>query len=203
MRLIGLTGGIGSGKSTVAGLFRTLGIPVYESDTRAKYLMHHDNKVKAQIIHLFGNEAYTSDQELNRSWVSSRVFKDPSLLKQLNSIVHPAVFEDLKIWASEEPQQAAPYLLQESAILFEENLITRLQAIILVVASEDMRINRVKKRDELTEEQIRDRMKFQWPDEKKIPLSDFIIYNDSERSLIAQVMDIDQMIRNMKDNSTI
>ena len=203
MRLIGLTGGIGSGKSTVAGLFRTLGIPVYESDTRAKYLMHNDNKVKAQIIHLFGNEAYTSDQELNRSWVSSRVFKDPSLLKQLNAIVHPAVFEDLKIWASEEPQQAAPYLLQESAILFEENLITRLQAIILVVASEDMRINRVKKRDELTEEQIRDRMKFQWPDEKKIPLSDFIIYNDSERSLIAQVMDIDQMIRNMKDNSTI
>lgn len=198
MRLIGLTGGIGSGKSTVAGLFRTLGIPVYESDIRAKYLMHHDNEVKEQIIRLFGNEAYTYDQELNRSWVASRVFTDPSVLKQLNAIVHPAVFEDLKIWSSEEPQQAAPYLLQESAILFEENLISRLQAVILVVASEDTRIKRVMKRDDLAEEQIRDRMKFQWPDEKKIPLSDFIIYNDSERSLIAQVMDIDQMIKNMR-----
>lgn len=198
MKLIGLTGGIGSGKSTVAGLFRTLGIPVYESDVRAKTLMNGDNELREQILHLFGNEAYTNDQHLNRSFLASKAFSDPELLKQLNAIVHPAVYKDLQHWAKEEAQLSAPYLLQESAILFEENLISRLQAIVLVVASEETRIHRVMKRDELTEEQIRDRMKFQWPDEKKIPLSDFIIYNDGERPLIAQVMDIDLMIRNTR-----
>ena len=198
MKLIGLTGGIGSGKTTVAGLFRTLGIPVFESDARAKWLMNEDEIVRAQIIRLFGPDAYTNNQELNRSWVASKVFTDQALLKQLNAIVHPAVYEDLKRWAAEEPQSSAPYLLQESAILFEEDLISRLQAIILVVASEETRISRVLKRDGSTADQIRNRMKFQWADEKKIPLSDFIIFNDGERSLIAQVMDIDQMIRNIR-----
>ena len=198
MKLIGLTGGIGSGKTTVAGLFRTLGIPVFESDARAKWLMNEDEIVRAQIIRLFGTDAYTNNQELNRSWVASKVFTDQALLKQLNAIVHPAVYEDLKRWAAEEPQSSAPYLLQESAILYEEDLISRLQAIILVVASEETRISRVLKRDGSTADQIRNRMKFQWADEKKIPLSDFIIFNDGERSLIAQVMDIDQMIRNIR-----
>ena len=201
MKLIGLTGGIGSGKSTVAGLFRTLGIPVYESDVRAKLLMNENKEVKEQILKLFGHDAYSNDQELNRSWVASKVFSDPSLLKQLNAIVHPGVYNDLKQWANEELQRAAPYLLQESAILFEEDLLSGLQAIILVVAPETTRISRVMKRDNSTEEQIRDRMKFQWPDEKKIPLSDFIIYNDGERSLISQVMDIDQMIRNLRSTA--
>ena len=201
MKLIGLTGGIGSGKSTVAGLFRTLGIPVYESDVRAKLLMNENKEVKEQILKLFGHDAYSNDQELNRSWVASKVFSDPSLLKQLNAIVHPGVYNDLKQWANEELQRAAPYLLQESAILFEEDLLSGLQAIILVVAPETTRISRVMKRDNSTEEQIRHRMKFQWPDEKKIPLSDFIIYNDGERSLISQVMDIDQMIRNLRSTA--
>lgn len=197
MKLIGLTGGIGSGKSTVAGLFRTLGIPVYESDAQAKLLMNTDKIVREQITYLFGIDAYSNEQELNRSWVASKVFTDQALLKQLNAIVHPAVYEDLKRWAQEEPQLSAPYLLQESAILFEEDLLSRLQAIILVVASEETRINRVMSRDGFTEDQIRNRMKFQWTDEKKIPFSDFIIYNEGERSLISQVLDIDQMIRNI------
>ena len=112
MKLIGLTGGIGSGKSTVAGLFRTLGIPVYESDVRAKILMNENKEVKEQILKLFGPGAYSNDQELNRSWVASKVFSDPSLLKQLNAIVHPGVYNDLKQWANEELQLTAPYLLQ-------------------------------------------------------------------------------------------
>ena len=201
MKLIGLTGGIGSGKSTVAGLFRTLDIPVYESDVRAKLLMNENKEVKEQILKLFGPGAYSNDQELIRSWLASKVFSDPSLLKQLNAIVHPGVYNDLKQWANEELQLTAPYLLQESAILFEEDLLSKLQAIILVVAPEATRISRVMKRDNSTEEQIRDRMKFQWPDEKKIPISDFIIYNDGERSLISQVMDIDQMIRNLRSTA--
>jgi dephospho-CoA kinase len=198
MKLIGLTGGIGSGKSTVAGIFKTLGIPVYESDVRAKYLMNEDKEVREQIKRLLGNEAYIRDKELNRSWVASKVFSETLLLQKLNAIVHPAVYEDLKQWSKLEPQLSAPYLLQESAILFEENLLSRLLAIILVVASEETRIARALNRDTSTVEQVRDRMKFQWPDEKKIPLSDFIIFNDGERALITQVMDIDQMIRKIR-----
>ena len=195
MKLFGLTGGIGSGKSTVAGLFRTLGIPVYESDERAKLLMNENIGVRKQIIQLFGDEAYSTEIGLNRPLLASKAFKDPTLLQQLNAIVHPAVYEDLKTWANEDAQLSAPYLLQETAILFEENLTSRLLATILVVAPEETRIDRVMKRDNLLREQILDRIRMQWPDEKKIPMADYVIYNDGERSLISQVMDIDQMIR--------
>jgi dephospho-CoA kinase len=194
MKLIGLTGGIGSGKSTVAGIFRTLGIPVYESDQRAKILMNENTILREQISALLGPEAYFNNQELNRTWIASQVFKEPSLLRQLNAIVHPAVYEDLITWASEADQHHAPYLIQESAILLEEDLTARLKALILVVAPEEIRIDRVIKRDGITREQVITRMNNQWPDEKKIPLSDFIIYNDSQRSLIAQIRDINQSI---------
>jgi dephospho-CoA kinase len=195
MKLIGLTGGIGSGKSTVADMFKTLGIPVYDSDFRAKMLMHLDEDLKKKISALLGPEAYDDNHELNRTWIASQVFSSPTLLQHLNAIVHPAVHEDLKKWAAEEPQLSAPYLIQESAILFEEELTQRLKAVILVVAPEDVRIDRVVRRDNIPPEQVLQRMKNQWPDEDKIPLSDFIIYNDGTRSLIEQVMDIDRMIR--------
>lgn len=194
MKLIGLTGGIGSGKSTVAGLFRTLGIPVYESDGRAKYLMNTDPGVRQHIIDLLGTDAYNSSNELNRPWIASRVFSDPVLLRQLNEIVHPAVFEDLIHWVGEDTQRKAPYLLQESALLFEEDLAKRLTAVILVVSPEEIRIDRVMKRDTISREEVLRRIGNQWPDDRKIPLSDFIIYNDGERSLIEQVMDINRMI---------
>ena len=195
MNLIGLTGGIGSGKSTVAALFRTLGIPVYESDSRAKELMHLDDQLRQKITSLFGPEAYTSDGVLNRKWIASLVFNDQALLEKLNDIVHPAVYEDLKKWATEETQKKAPFLIQESAILFEENLSKRMKSVILVVADEDIRINRVTRRDNVSREHVIDRMNNQWSDADKIPLSDYVIYNDGERSLIDQVRDIDQMIR--------
>ncbi len=195
MNLIGLTGGIGSGKSTVASIFRTLGIPVYDSDLRAKYLMNSNPDLSKKIIALFGAEAYSSPQELNRSLIASRVFKDKTLLDKLDAIVHPAVYKDLVEWASSPEQISAPYLIQESAILFEENLTERLQGIILVVASEELRISRTMNRDKVTREDVLQRMKHQWMDAKKIPLSDYVIYNDEEKSLIGQVTDIDQMIR--------
>lgn len=195
MKLIGLTGGIGSGKSTVAGIFQTLGIPVYDSDFRAKLLMQSDEMLRTKIAALLGPEAYNDHHELNRTWIAHQVFNSPTLLQHLNAIVHPAVHEDLKKWTAEAPQLSAPYLIQESAILFEEALTARLQAVILIVSPENLRMARVVKRDNIPEEQIRQRMKNQWPDKEKIPLSDFIIYNDEDRSLIRQVMDIDQMIR--------
>lgn len=195
MKLIGLTGGIGSGKSTVASIFNTLGIPVYDSDLRAKLLMNANENVRKKIIDLFGQEAYSDNLELNTSWMASRVFNDREQLLKLNAIVHPAVFNDLLEWASKPEQLSAPYLIQESAILFEENLNDRFDGIILIVATEEIRISRVMQRDNVTRGKILQRISNQWPDEKKIPLSDFVIFNDGIRSLIQQVRDIDLMIR--------
>ena len=195
MKLIGLTGGIGSGKTIVADIFRTLGIPVYVSDERAKILMHADETVKNQIITLFGPKAYHEDGQLNNSWIASQVFNDRNVLLQLNAIVHPAVFLDLQQWASQASQVAAPYLIQESAILFEADLTKRFDAIVLVVAPEAIRIQRVMQRDGASKEAVMARMNNQWPDAEKIVRADFVIYNDGLRALIPQVTDIDQMIR--------
>ena len=195
MKLIGLTGGIGSGKTIVADIFRTLGIPVYVSDERAKILMHADETVKNQIITLFGPKAYHEDGQLNTTWIASQVFNDREVLHQLNDIVHPAVFLDLQQWASQASQVAAPYLIQESAILFEADLTKRFDAIVLVVAPEAIRIQRVMQRDGASKEAAMARMNNQWPDAEKIVRADFVIYNDGLRALIPQVTDIDQMIR--------
>lgn len=192
-----MTGGIGAGKSTVAKLFMTLGIPVYDSDARAKKLMSQDENLKKQITALLGPEAYLADRSLNRSWIASQVFSDPSKLNKLNSIVHPAVFKDLQAWAAEEKQIQASYKIQESAILFEEDLTSRLESIILVVADEETRISRVMERENVSRQDVVNRMNHQWSDQKKLPLADYVIFNDSGRSLITQVMDIDRMIRSL------
>ncbi|MDZ4747807.1 MAG: dephospho-CoA kinase [Saprospiraceae bacterium] len=197
MNLIGLTGGIGSGKSTVADLFRILAIPVYESDQRAKALMETNDQLRDEIIGLFGPEAYDAEMRLNRAWISSKAFTNPTTLKRLNDIVHPAVFKDLVDWTGAEAQRNAPYLIQESALLFEEQLEKRFSAIILVVAPEEIRIERVMNRDSVTREDVVKRIQNQLPDNEKIPASDFVIYNDGTRSLIDQVVDIHRMISHL------
>jgi dephospho-CoA kinase len=194
MKIIGLTGGIGSGKSTVADIFLTLGIPVYESDAMAKLLMNTNEDLKDNIRQLLGPQSY-SNGEINRGWIAEKVFADKHLLQQLNAIVHPAVKNDAITWANDPANVKAPYVIKESAILFEEDLTEELEAIILVVAPAEIRIQRVMERDHITHQQIEERMQHQWTDEKKIPLSDFVIFNDGERSLIEQVRDIDLMIR--------
>jgi dephospho-CoA kinase len=194
MKRIGLTGGIGSGKSTVAQLFRSMGIPVYDSDARAKAIMHTDPGVKASILALFGDKAY-SNEELNRTWIAAQVFGHAERLQQLNAIVHPAVREDILQWAATPAIMSAPYVIHESAILLEEQLTHDLAAIILIVGPESTRIQRVMERDQVSADQVRDRIRHQWPDERKIPLSDFVIFNDGHRSLVHQVRDIDRLIR--------
>lgn len=194
MKLIGLTGGIGSGKSTVADIFSTLGIPVYESDSRARDLMNNERALKEKIVQLFGPESY-SNGDLNRKWMAEKVFPDKDLLQQLNAIVHPAVKADALQWANSTELANAPYVIKESAILFEEDLTSDLDAIILVVAPVELRIDRVMNRDGISKAQVEERIQHQWTDDKKIPVSDFVIFNDGERSLIEQVRDIDQMIR--------
>ena len=173
MKVIGLTGGIGSGKTTVAKLFMELGVPVYIADDEAKRLMIYNNKVKEQIIDLFGREAYKGT-ELNRKFIATKVFKEKKLLEQLNSIVHPAVALDFDQW---KKKQQSPYVIYEAAILFEKGGYKKCDFNILVTAPEALRIDRIKLRDGASVDEIQARINNQWPDEKKKKMADFIIQN--------------------------
>lgn len=173
MICVGLTGGIGSGKSTVASYFAALGIPVYDSDTHAKALMQNDPSLRDQITQLLGPKAYNKEG-LDRRWIASRVFSDPDLLKALNKRVHPAVRADFDRWRTE---QKAPYVLQEAAILIENGAYQYLDYTILVIAPQKVRIERVVARDQVAPKQVQERMKQQWADADKIPLADFVIEN--------------------------
>lgn len=173
MIIVGLTGGIGSGKTTVAKMFAELGVPVYNSDTEAKRLMQSSKNVKKEIIELFGKRAYER-KKLNRTYISDQVFNDSGLLKKLNGIVHPAVRKHFLSWVK---KQDGPYVIQEAAVIFENNSQSRYDRIILVTSPQDVRIQRVIKRDGSSKEKISDRIKNQWDDSEKRVLSDFVIEN--------------------------
>ena len=173
MKIVGITGGIGSGKTTIARFFHEeFGIPVYYADQEAKNLMHTQELVRPITV-LLGERAY-KDGNLDRAYVASKVFEDTDLLNKLNGIVHPAVGKHFIDWAE---KQNAPYVLKEAAILFENGNASDCDAVILVTAPEDMRIQRVLERDHTTVEDVRARMNKQWSDSEKIPLADFVIEN--------------------------
>lgn len=171
--LVGLTGGIGSGKSTVAKIFRQLGVPVYDSDSQAKELMVSSPGLKTAIIELLGAEAY-QEGILDRTYVASRVFKDRELLQKLNALVHPAVREHFLQWAH---AQDAAYVIQETALIFESNEQDRYDHTILVTAPRELRLERVIKRDGTDPDAVRDRMDNQMEDDLKIGLASFCIEN--------------------------
>lgn len=173
MKVVGLTGGIGSGKSTVAGFLRDLGVPVYIADEEAKKIMETSSEVRQEIISLLGEEAY-QESKPNRSWIASSVFQEKSLLNALNKIIHPKVKEDFETWLQ---QQKTPYVVYEAAILFENGGETRCDYTILVTAPKKMRIQRLLKRDHATRKSIEARMNAQWSDERKLKLADFSIEN--------------------------
>lgn len=173
MRIVGLTGGIGSGKSTVARMFRELGVPVYDSDSEAKQLMNSSPEVRNAIIDLLGETAYQS-KELNRSFVAEKVFKNPELLQKLNAIVHPAVRDHFKEWVK---AQNAPYVVQETALIFENGSQDHYDHIILVTAPLDVRLNRVMERDGVGPKAVLERMKNQMDDADKVDLAHFCIEN--------------------------
>ena len=190
MICVGLTGGIGSGKSTVAAFFRKLGIPVYDSDSRARELMHDDVDLRHAIAQLLGKKAYKG-ADLDRKWIASRVFSNPELLQALNELVHPAVRRDFVRWTL---QQQAPYVMQEAAILMENGAYRNLDKTILVTAPKALRIDRVVNRDEISANQVRERMKRQWNDADKIPLADFIIENTDLKNTREQVVRIHRQL---------
>jgi len=190
VKVIGLTGGIGSGKSTVASFFAALGIPVYTADLEAKKLYVTSKVVRKKITSLLGEEAYKGG-ELNRGYIAERIFGNDALLQQVNAIIHPKVRAHFKRWLK---KQQAPYCIKEAAILFENNSYLECDQIILVTAPEDLKIERLKKRDRATLKEIKQRMRHQWPDEKKIPLADYIIENKSLDETKMHVLQIHKML---------
>jgi len=187
MITLGVTGGIGSGKTTVCRIFEVFGVPVYYADVRAKQLYYENKDVIQAVKKLFGDDIYVSGK-LNRAEVARRVFNDKDLLQKLNAIVHPAVEKDFAKWAAGYSHE--PFVVKEAAILFENGGYKKLDLNALVTAPEDIRIKRVVKRDGISEDQVKERIRNQWPDEKKIPLADFVIKCDEEHLVIPQVMKI-------------
>jgi len=189
---VGITGGIGSGKSTVCKVFKVMGIPVFEADTVAKQLMTTDPEIRRQLIQVFGAVVYLPDQSIDRKYLAGLVFNSPSLLAELNSIVHPAVLKEFDEWCL---TKQTTYILHEAAILFESGFYKLMNQIIAVVANEDERIQRVMKRDGATIELVRQRMKNQLSDAERIKLADFVISNNDNELIIPQILNIDKKIR--------
>ena len=186
---VGITGGIGSGKSTVCKIFEILDIPIYYADNRAKKLMVENEALIKDVKELLGDQSYHEDKSLNRKFVASKVFKDPMLLKKLNELVHPRVWEDAEQWYNVQAVDT-PYILNEAALLFETGSFKKFDKIILVTAPEKVRIARVMKRDGATQNEVENRINKQLKDHIKIPLSDFLIINDNNLSLVEQVLRI-------------
>lgn len=186
MIIVGLTGGIGSGKTTVAQEFQELGVPVYIADDEAKKIMHESKIVKRELRALFGDKAYVSGV-LNKAYIAQKVFNDKNYLSQINTIIHPKVASHFQKWLQ---KQDAPYIIKEVAILFENGGDKYCDFIITVTATMNARIKRLLKRDPTTKEKILAIMKNQWTDEQRLKKSNFIIHNETETSTRAQVLKI-------------
>lgn len=198
---IGITGGIGSGKSLITKIFSLLNIPIYDADSRAKILMAEDPVLVQQIQDHFGEEAYREDGRLNRTYLASRVFNDPQNIALLNSLVHPRVGSDFQSWG--KARENAPYVIKEAALLFESGSAQQLDKIITVFAPEAMRIERTLKRDKhRSRRQVLDIMSNQWDENRKIEKADFVIYNDGSQLVIPQVLALDKVFRNSNQNPT-
>lgn len=187
---VGLTGGIGSGKSTVAQIFEVLGIPVYYADIAAKRLMNEDAELKLAITNAFGEQAYANNI-LDRKYISSIVFSDPAKLELLNSLVHPATKKDGEAWMQ---QQTTPYAIHEAALIFEAKVFERLDKVIGVSSPIELRINRAMKRDKVDRNEILKRMKQQLDEDLKMSKCDFVLLNDEEHLLIPQVLDLHEKL---------
>jgi len=192
---IGLTGGIGSGKSTVAKIFELLNVPVYYADEASKRLYHTDKNLMAAIKKHFGEEVYTNNQ-LNRSRLAELVFSNPEKLELLNSLVHPPTIRDAQDWMQ---KQTAPYIIKEAALLFESGSAAGLDYVIGIKAPLHIRIKRVMDRDGVSREQVLHRMNRQMDEEIKMRLCDFIIDNDEQHLVIPQVLKLHEKLQAMSN----
>jgi dephospho-CoA kinase len=199
MLKVGLTGGIGSGKSTVAAIFETLGTPVYYADKEAKRLMIEDKGLNQSIKNLLGDESYINGI-LNREYIASIIFKDKEKLEQLNQLIHPLTVANSLKWMS---QQTEPYAIKEAALIFESNSESHLNVIIGVTSPESLRIKRIMERDGIDEVAVRQRMSRQMSEEEKMKRCDFVITNDELILLTPQVIRIHETLIKMSADKSI
>ena len=191
MKRIGLTGNIGTGKTTIARIFEVLGVPVYHADLQARLIMETDELITG-VEKLFGSHILNSNRQVDRKALAALVFKDKQKLEALNNLVHPMVERDFSSWC--EKHEHHPYILQEAAILFESGFDWFFDASILVVAPLETCIQRVIKRDVLTRESVLERIENQWPQEKKLLLAQYVVTNNETTLVIPQVLRIHQQI---------
>jgi dephospho-CoA kinase len=187
---VGITGGIGSGKSVVCTVFNSIGIPIYYADARAKAIMNDSLAVRQALIERFGSQVYTEDS-LNRTFMAQQIFNNKAALDFVNGIVYPAVRDDFELWAA---HQTAPYVIEEAALLFESQAYKLLDILITVTCPEELRIKRVMERDQTTRENVLQRIQNQLSESEKVAKSDFVIINDGRHSLIEQVNNIHHKI---------
>lgn len=190
MLKVGITGGIGSGKSIVTKVFAILGVPTYDADSRAKALVEENNSIISQIKQLLGEEAYTPHGKYNRAFVSEKVFNSKELLQKLNSIIHPAVGDDFENWTSKHKNE--PYILKEAAIMGKNS---GLDKIIVVQSPLDLRIKRIEARDGRTKEQIEGIIQNQKTEEEFLNLADYVIHNNEIDFITEQVLSIDTELK--------
>ena len=186
---LGITGGIGSGKSVVSRILRLMDVPVYDCDSQSKYLTEHNNVIRTQLIDLLGNNVYFSNGKLNKSFLASYVFSDSRHTAQINQIIHPIVKVDFENWAINQNPDIL-IIGMESAILFEAKLEKTIDKILFVQAPFNLRIQRTMERDDLSFEQVKMRIRAQMDDDEKMKRSHFVVINDDEHSLLSQVQNI-------------
>ena len=191
MTIVGLTGGIGSGKSTIAKVFETLGVKIYYSDERAKTL-YFIPQVKKEIESVLGKEAYTDEVTLNKKYVSEKIFSDDALLEKVNAIIHAEVKNDFNLFT--ERYKSEKYIIKESALLIEANLLCSIDKLVVVVSNTNLREQRIAKRDGLNEDEIRNRIKKQLPDAEKIKHANWVIKNNEEDLLIPEILKTHQSL---------
>ena len=193
MLTVGITGGIGSGKSTVCRVFRVLGIPVFQADNVARRLQDEDANIRSKLIEYFGPDIYTENNLLNRKKLAGIIFNSPVDLERVNHLIHPAVHKEFENWKAK--MTCYPYVLYEAAILFETGSASRFDYTILVVTDENERLQRVMKRDNLSSEAILQRMRNQMQDSEKIKLASHIIKNNDNQLIIPQILILDQFFK--------
>ena len=193
MKKVGITGGIGSGKSTVCDIFQLLGVPVFHADIEAKYLQNNDLIIIGNLTGLFGADIYLSSGELDRKKLAGLIFNNQNLLAKVNQIIHPAVKQRFINWSMEYANE--PYVLYEAAVLLENGYASDFDKKILIVADENVRIERVIKRDSMSEALVRERIKNQMTDGQKISMVEYVIENNNRLLLIPQVIELDQLLR--------
>ena len=189
---VGITGGIGSGKSTICRIFKILGVPVFEADLVAKQLLLTNIEIRNELIRLFGEGVYLEDGAVNRKKLAEIIFNDDVQLAKMNALVHPAVRNEFHEWVK---QQNSSYVIHEAAILFESGFYKLMDFTILVSAPEEERIWRIVKRDDISEKQVKERLAKQWTDAEKRKLADYEIKNDNENPVLPEIIQIDKRLR--------